>query len=125
MSVITGTVAFANLTEHEEFNGQSTGAYSIVLIPDEEGTDKLEAEGVKLKTYKNQPQRKFKTKFDDFEILDLDGEKLSRSSVRWGDTVRVKYNTGKPHPVYGTPTYLQAIRLVAKGEGADDYDSEF
>jgi hypothetical protein len=31
MSVITGKVAFANLTEHEVFNGQSTGKYSVVV----------------------------------------------------------------------------------------------
>jgi hypothetical protein len=66
MSVITGKVAFANLTEHEVFNGQSTGKYSVVVTLDDEAADKLAAEGVKLKTYKNQSQRKFATKYDDF-----------------------------------------------------------
>jgi hypothetical protein len=35
MSVVTGTVAFANLAEHEVYNGQSTGKYSLVLSLDD------------------------------------------------------------------------------------------
>ena len=125
MSVITGKVAFANLTEHEVFNGQSTGKYSVVLTLDDEAADKLAAEGVKLKTYKNESQRKFATKFDDFQVIDADGEPVSKSSVRWGDTVRVKYGLGKPHPVHGTSVYLQAIPVVEKAEFDGDDDSEF
>ena len=123
MSVITGKVAFANLTEHEVFNGQSTGKYSVVVTVDEENASKLQSEGVKLKTYKNENQRKFATKFEDFQVVDLEGETVSKSSVRYGDTVRVKYGLGKPHPVHGSSVYLQAIRVVEKGEhegGMDD-----
>jgi len=124
MSVITGKVAFANLTEHEVFNGQSTGKYSVVLTLDDDEADKLQAEGIKVKTYKNQPQRKFTTKYDDITVVDVDGETLSKSSVRWGDTVRVKYAVGKPHPVHGSSPYLQAIRVIEKGEN-DVNDEEF
>jgi len=124
MSVITGKVAFANLTEHEVFNGQSTGKYSVVVTLDDEQADKLAAEGVKLKTYKNESQRKFATKFEDFTVVDIDGEPVSRGSVRWGDTVRVKYAVGKPHPVHGSSPYLQAIRVIEKGEN-DVNDEEF
>jgi len=124
MSVITGKVAFANLTEHEVFNGQSTGKYSVVLTLEDDEADKLQAEGIKVKTYKNQPQRKFTTKYDDITVVDVDGETLSKSSVRWGDTVRVKYAVGKPHPVHGSSPYLQAIRVIEKGEN-DVNDEEF
>lgn len=124
MSVITGKVAFANLTEHEVFNGQSTGKYSVVLTLDDEAADKLAAEGVKLKTYKNESQRKFATKFEDFQVIDNEGEPVSRGSVRWGDTVRIKYGLGKPHPVHGTSVYLQAIRVIEKAE-FEDADEEF
>ena len=122
MSVITGKVAFANLTEHEVFNGQSTGKYSVVVTLDDDQADKLAAEGVKLKTYKNESQRKFATKFEDFPVVDVDGEPVSKGSVRWGDTVRIRYGLGKPHPVHGTSVYLQAIRVVEKAEidGVDD-----
>lgn len=126
MSVINGIVAFANLSEHEVFNGQSTGKYSVVLNLEEEDAKKLEAEGVKIKTYKNQPQRKFTTKFEDFQIIDNDGEPVARGSVRWGDKIRIKYNVGAPHPVHGSTPYLQAIRVVEKGEAqAMDDDGEF
>lgn len=125
MSVINGTVAFANLTEHEVFNGQSTGKYSVVISLDDDEAKKLEAEGVKIRTYKDQPQRKFTTKFEDFTIIDNEGEPVSKSSVRWGDKVRIKYNLGAPHPVHGCTPYMQAIRVVEKGEHEVEDDGEF
>jgi hypothetical protein len=125
MSVITGKVAFANLTEHESFNGQSTGKYSVVVTLDEEQADKLASEGVKLKTYKNETQRKFATKFADFPVIDNEGEPLSKSSVRYGDTIRIKYGLGKPHPVHGTSVYLNAIRVVEKAAIESVDDEEF
>jgi len=125
MSVINGTVAFANLAEHEVYNGQSTGKYSIVLALDEPEAEKLKAEGVKIREYKNIPQRKFSTKFDQFPVVDNDGEPVSKSSVRYGDKVRIKYNLGNPHPVHGTSVYLQAVRVVEKGEMDIVDDGEF
>jgi hypothetical protein len=125
MSVINGTVAFANLTEHEVFNGQSTGKYSVVVSLDDAEAQKLEAEGVKIKTYKDQPQRKFTTKFEDFTVIDNEGEPVSKGSVRWGDKVRIKYNLGNPHPVHGCTPYMQAIRVVEKGEMDSEDDGEF
>jgi len=125
MSVINGTVAFANLDEHEVFNGQSTGKYSVVVSLDDAEAQKLEAEGVKIKTYKDQPQRKFTTKFEDFTVIDNEGEPVSKGSVRWGDKVRIKYNLGNPHPVHGCTPYMQAIRVVEKGEMDSEDDGEF
>ena len=80
---------------------------------------------VKIKMYKNQAQRKFATKFDEFQVIDNDGEPVSKSSVRYGDKVRIKYNLGNEHPVHGTSVYLQAVRVVEKGEVALDDDGEF
>jgi len=122
MSVISGTVAFANLTEHEVYNGQSTGKYSVVLSLDDVDAEQLQDAGVKIRTYQNQAQRKFSTKFEEFPVIDNEGEPVSRGSVRYGDKVRLKYNLGKPHPVHGTSVYLQAVRVVEKGEamGGDD-----
>lgn len=125
MSVVTGTVAFANLAEHEVYNGQSTGKYSLVLSLDDADADKLKAEGVKVREYKNVPQRKFATKFDEFPVIDNDGEPVSKSSVRYGDKVRIKYNLGNPHPVHGVSPYLQAVRVVEKGEVTLEDDGEF
>lgn len=124
MSVITGKVAFANLTETEKYNGTDTGKYSVVLALEEDDAERLQNEGVKLKTYKNVSQRKFATKFEDIQIIDNDGEPVSKGSVRYGDTVRVKYQLGKPHPVHGSTPYLQAIRVLEKAE-LEDVDDEF
>jgi hypothetical protein len=106
--------------------GQSTGKYSLVLTLEDDEAKKLEAEGVKIKMYKDTPQRKFTTKFDEFTVIDNEGEPVSKGSVRWGDKVRVKYNLGNPHPVHGCTPYMQAIRVVEKGEheGLAD-DGEF
>jgi len=125
MSVVNGTVAFANLDAHEVYNGQSTGKYSLVLVLDDAEAEKLEQEGVKIKMYKNQAQRKFATKFEDFPVIDNDGEPVSKSSVRYGDKVRIKYNLGNPHPVHGVAPYLQAVRVVEKGEVGLEDDGEF
>jgi len=125
MSVVTGTVAFANLAEHEVYNGQSTGKYSLVLTLDESEAEKLQSEGIKIREYKNQAQRKFATKFDEFPVIDNDGEPVSKSSVRYGDKVRIKYNLGQPHPVHGVSPYLQAVRVVEKGEIGLEDDGEF
>ena len=125
MSVVNGTVAFANLDAHEVYNGQSTGKYSLVLTLDDAEAEKLESEGVKIKMYKNQSQRKFATKFDEFPVIDNDGEPVSKSSVRYGDKVRIKYDLGAPHPVHGTTVYLKAVRVVGKGEVSVDDDGEF
>ena len=123
MSVVSGTVAFAHLDKHEMYDGRSTEKYSITVVLDEDSASKLEAEGVKVKEYKNQPQRKFTTKFDEFAVIDNDGEPVRKDSVRYGDKVRVKYNLSAPHPVHGTGVYLQAVRVVEKGEV--DVDSDF
>ena len=125
MSVISGTVAFVNLTEHEIYNGQSTGKYSVVLSLDDVDAEQLQDAGVKIRTYQNQAQRKFSTKFEEFPVIDNEGEPVSRGSVRYGDKVRIKYNLGKPHPVHGTSVYLQAVRVVEKGEAMGEDDGEF
>ncbi len=126
MSVVNGTATFVHLTEHEVYNGQSTGKYSLVLILDDPAeAQKLEAEGIKIKEYKNTPQRKFTTKFEDFPVIDNEGEPVSRSSVRHGDKVRIKYSLGQPHPIHGCIPYMQAIRVVEKGEVELDDDGEF
>ena len=125
MSVISSTVAFSNLDEHEVFNGTSTGKFSLVVSLDDETAEQLKREGVKVKEYKNVPQRKFTTKFEDFPCIDNDGEPVSKSSVRYGDKVRVKYNLGAPSPNHGVTPYLQAVRVVEKGEAGLDDDEDF
>ena len=115
---VNGTVSFANLDEHEEFNGQSTGAYSIVITLDDEGAEQLEAEGVRLKTYKETMQRKFKSKYDVL-VVDADKEAIRADSVRWGDKVVVKYSLGAKHPQWGVTPYLTAVQVLEHNEVTD------
>ena len=58
MAVLEGNVAFANLDEHEEYQGQSTGKYSLVLSLEPADADKLADKGVKLRAYEGTAQGK-------------------------------------------------------------------
>lgn len=122
MSVLQGTVAFANLDQHEVFNGQSTGKYSLVLTLDDPEAEALAKSGVKLREYEGLKQRKFSTKYP-VDVIDSDDEPF-RGRLTRGSKVKVLYAEGKPHPVHGTPTYLNKVRVmeVAEGsEGSEDF----
>ncbi len=64
MAVLEGNVAFANLDEHEEYQGQSTGKYSLVLSLADADEEKLSEQGVKLREYAGIKQRKFRHKYE-------------------------------------------------------------
>jgi hypothetical protein len=121
--ITEGTVAFSNLEETERYNGQDTGKYSIVLTLEPDEAAKLAQEGVKLREYKNQPQRKFVTKFSGFPVLDADGEQISKY-IPYGSKVRVMWEPGKPHPQHGVSPYFKKIKVLEMAEqiGADDED---
>jgi len=120
MSVITGTVAFVNLSEHEVYLGTSTGKYSVVLTLDDENTAKMEGQGVKLRTYEGSKQRKFASKFD-VPIYELNGDEFMGNVTR-GSTVRVQYSLGQEHPVHGITPYLDKVRVVELAASATDGD---
>tara|TARA_S200002703_G_scaffold156333_1_gene161751 strand:- start:782 stop:1153 length:372 start_codon:yes stop_codon:yes gene_type:complete len=121
--ITEGTVAFSNLEETERYNGQDTGKYSIVLTLEPDEAAKLAQEGVKLREYKNQPQRKFVTKFSGFPVLDAEGEQISKY-IPYGSKVRVMWEPGKPHPQHGVSPYFKKIKVLEMAEqiGADDED---
>jgi hypothetical protein len=122
MSVLQGTVAFANLDEYEVFNGQSTGKYSLVLTLDDPEAEVLSKNGVKLREYEGLKQRKFSTKYP-VDIIDTDDEPF-RGRLTRGSKVKILYAEGKPHPVHGTPTYLNKVRVLEvaeNGEGSEDF----
>ena len=121
--ITEGTVAFSNLEETERYNGQDTGKHSIVLTLEPDEAAKLAQEGVKLREYKNQPQRKFVTKFSGFPVLDADGEQISKY-IPYGSKVRVMWEPGKPHPQHGVSPYFKKIKVLEMAEqiGADDED---
>ena len=121
--ITEGTVAFSNLTETEMYNGQDTGKYSLVVTLDEKAKVALEDEGVKCREYKNTPQRKFVTKFENFQVVDVEGEVISKH-IPFGSKVRIQWQGGQPHPTHGVAPYFQKIKVLELAEGAED-DEEF
>lgn len=120
MSVITGKAAFVNLTEHETYQNQSTGKYSIVLTLDDGEAKKLEDQGVKLREYEGSKQRKFASKFD-VPLYAADGSEFIGEITR-GSVVKVQYSTGQPHPVHGISPYLDKIKVLELAESNTDED---
>lgn len=112
--VVEGIINFSHVTAHDVFNGQDTGAYSITLTIDEDDANTLSAAGVKIKDYQGNKQRKFKSKFD-VAVVDADGNKYA-GEIPYNSRVRVKYKLGNPHPVHGTSTYLEAVKVLEEAE---------
>jgi hypothetical protein len=123
MSVTEGTVAFSNLSTTEFYNGKDTGKFSIVITMEEDARDQLENAGIKVKEYKDQPQRKFVTKYDNFDVVDVDGESTSKH-IPYGSRVRILWQGGNPHPVHGVAPYFKKIKVLELSEGADVEGSE-
>jgi len=115
MAVLTGKAAFINLDEHEVFQGQSTGRYTLTVTLDDDSAQMLSEQGVKLRDYEGKAQRKFSSKYP-VKVIDAEDNPFIGPITR-GSTIRLSYKTGPAHPVHGTPTYLNAVRVV---ELADD-----
>jgi len=116
--VIEGTVNFSNVTQHDVYNGQSTGAYSLTITMSEEDATALSAEGVKIKDYEGTKQRKFKSKYDIMRV-DADGNRFE-GEIPYNSKVRLKYKSGPAHPVHGTPVYLEAVKVLELAEVSEE-----
>jgi hypothetical protein len=103
------------------YQGQSTGKYSVVISLEDSAADDLAAKGVKLREYEGTKQRKFSTKYD-VPVLDAEGQPFMGRIGR-GSTVRLLWAEGQPHPVHGTSTYLNKIKVleVAEAEAGEDF----
>jgi len=120
--VLEGVLNFSKLTEHDVYMGQDTGSYSVTVTLSEEDANTLSAQGVKIKDYQGNKQRKFKSRFD-VAVMDAEGNEYS-GEVPYNSKVRLKYKLGKPHPVHGVSTYLEAIKVLEEAEmaeGSDDF----
>jgi hypothetical protein len=121
MSTVTeGLVAFESLKEHDEYQGQSTGKFTLTLTLSEDEAEKLGQAGVKLKMYEGNAQRKFSSGYD-VPVVDLEDKPYNGNLPR-GSKVRILWKTGKDHPVHGVATYLNRVRVLevadTMGEGA-------
>lgn len=114
MSIATGTVAFYNLDEHEVYNGQSTGKYSLTLTLDDSTAEELSGFGVKLREYEGNKQRKFASKYP-VSVIDKEDNPFQGPIPR-GSLVKVLWKAGNPHPVHGVPPYLLKVRVLEEAE---------
>ena len=120
MAVLTGKAAFVNLTETEQYQGQDTGRYTLTVTLDDDGAQMLSQQGVKLRDYEGTAQRKFSSKYP-VKVIDAEDNPFIGPITR-GSTIRLSYKTGPAHPVHGTPTYLNAVRVIelAEDKSIDD-----
>jgi hypothetical protein len=116
MAVLTGKAAFVNLTETEQYQGQDTGRYTLTVTLDSDAAQMLSQQGVKLRDYEGTAQRKFSSKYP-VKVIDAEDNPFIGPITR-GSTIRLSYKTGPAHPVHGTPTYLNAVRVVELAEDA-------
>ena len=116
--VIEGTVNFSNVTQHDVFNGQDTGTFSMTITMSDDDAATLAAQGVKIKEYEGAKQRKFKSKYA-INMYNAEGDRYN-GEVPYNSRVRLKFKTGPAHPVHGTPTYLEAVKVLELAEVAED-----
>lgn len=119
MAVASGVVAFESLRKTDVYLGQDTGRYTLTLTLDDGSVSPLEDAGVKVKEYEGKKQRKFASKFP-VKVIDANDQPVE-GPVPYGSKVRVLYNTGPAHPVHGTPTYMNAVRVIELAEAEMDY----
>ena len=114
--VIEGTVNFSNVTQHDVFNGQDTGTFSMTITMSDDDAATLAAQGVKIKDYEGAKQRKFKSKYS-ISMYDAEGDRYN-GEVPYNSRVRLKFKTGPAHPVHGTPVYLEAVKVLEEAEAS-------
>jgi len=112
--VVEGIVNFSNVTEHDVYNGQSTGSYTLTITMSEDDADVLADQGVKIKDYQGNKQRKFKS---NYEIKRFDAEgNAYRGEIPFNSKVRLQYKLGPAHPVHGVPAYLEKVKVLEEAE---------
>ena len=114
--VIEGTVNFSNVTQHDVFNGQDTGTFSMTITMSDDDAATLAAQGVKIKDYEGSKQRKFKSKYA-ISMYDAECDRYN-GEVPYNSRVRLKFKTGPAHPVHGTPVYLEAVKVLEEAEAS-------
>lgn len=116
--VIEGTVNFSNVTKTDVYNGQDTGTFSMTITMSEDDATTLSAQGVKIKEYEGNKQRKFKSKYA-IGMYTAEGDRYE-GEVPYNSRVRLKYKTGPAHPVHGTPVYLEAVKVLELAEVSEE-----
>lgn len=115
-SVVEGLANFSHTVEPDQYMGQTK--YSITLTLSEDDANTLASNGVKIKDYEGNKQRKFSSKYQ-VSVIDADGEPYGKE-IPYNSKVRVKFKYGPAHPVHGVSTYLDAVRVLEEAEAPVD-----
>ena len=115
--LVEGTTIFqTHLTTHDEYQGQSTGKYSIQIQLDSKTASRLTKDGVIIKEYDGEPIRKFTSRYD-IEVFTGTNEPWNKE-LPSGTKVRLEYIT-KKHPTAGEVPYVKRVLVLEMGEGGD------
>jgi hypothetical protein len=122
-AVVEGVVNFSNVTEHDVYNGQSTGAYTLTITMSEDDANVLADQGVKIKDYQGNKQRKFKSKYE-IKRFDAEGNAYT-GEIPFNSKVRLQYKLGPAHPVHGVPAYLEKVKVLEEAEMTENDSPDF
>ena len=115
--LVDGTTIFqTHLTQHDEYQGQSTGKYSVQVKLESKVAAKLAKDGVIIKDYDGDPIRKFTSRYD--VPVYVNKTDLWDKELPSGTAVRIEYIT-KKHPTAGEVPYVKRILVLEMGEGTD------
>jgi hypothetical protein len=122
--LVEGTTIFqTHLTQHDEYQGQSTGKYSVQLQLEGKTASKLAKDGVVIKEYEGEPIRKFTSRYH-VPVFTSDKQTWTEE-LPSGTKVRLEYIT-KKHPTAGEVPYVKRILVLEMGEGMNGAgDAEF
>ena len=121
--VVEGIVNFSNVTQHDVYNGQSTGSYTLTLTLSEADAESFASKGVKIKDYKGNKQRKFKSNFE-IKRFDAEGNTYN-GEIPFNSKVRIQYKLGNAHPVHGVPAYLEKVKVLEEAEMTSNDSPDF
>jgi len=115
--LVEGTTIFqTHLTKHDEYQGQSTGKYSIQIKLDGKVAAKLSKDGVIIKDYEGEPIRKFTSRYD--IPVHISNDEMWDKELPSGTKVRLEYIT-KKHPTAGQVPYVKRVLVLEMGEGME------
>ena len=119
MSVLTGTVVFANVLQRDVYKGKPT-KYNLTLTLDPADATMLADAGVRIADYKDAKQRKFASDYIP-SLYNADGSEFI-GDVNRGSVVKIQYKLGEHNDEWGVTTYLEKVKVLVVGEGDTDED---
>ena len=119
---VEGIVNFSHITEHDVYQGQDTGAFTVTITMQEDIAADLGSKGVKIRDYQGNKQRKFKSKFP-VKVFDWEGEEYE-GEIPFNSKVRLLYSLGNEHPVHGVSTYVTKIKVLEESLNTEE-DEDF